>query len=156
LSELLIRAGTPADAKAVAALYAEFAAYLRSLDGGDEYHFDERSYLRDGFGADPAFQAIVACVDGEIVGYLLWHLGYDSDLARRILRIADLFVRPASRRAGVGRALMDEAERICREHGGVELCWEVFAPNELARAFYRAVGARHVDDLLIMRRRIAG
>jgi ribosomal protein S18 acetylase RimI-like enzyme len=156
LSAFVVRAATPADAKAVAALYTEFAAYLRSLDGGDEYYFDERAYLRDGFGADPAFQGIVAEADGEIAGYLLWHLGYDSDLARRILRIADLFVRPASRRAGIGRALMDEAERVCRAHGGVELVWEVFEPNELARAFYRSVGARHVDDLLIMRRRIRG
>ena len=150
----VLRAATPDDAKAVAALYAEFAAYLRSLDGGDEYYFDERAYLRDGFGPGAAFQAIVAEQDGEIAGYLLWHAGYDSDLARRTLRIADLFVRPAARRAGIGRALMDEAERICRKFGGVELVWEVFAPNELARRFYAAVGARHVDDLLIMKRRI--
>ncbi len=156
MSAFVLRAATAPDAKAVAALYSEFADYLRALDGGDEYYFDERAYLRDGFGADPAFQTIVCEVDGEIVGYLLWHLGYDSDLASRILRIADLFVRPGSRRAGIGRALMDEAERICRAHGGVELVWEVFVPNELARAFYASVGARHVDDLLIMRRRIRG
>jgi GNAT superfamily N-acetyltransferase len=151
---IAVRAATPADAKTVAALYSEFAAYLRSLDGGDEYYFDEQAYLRDGFGPDPAFSGIVAEVDGEVVGYLLWHLGYDSDLARRILRIADLYVRPASRRAGVGRALLDEAARICRARGGIELVWEVFEPNQLARKFYAGVGARHVDDLLIMRKRL--
>lgn len=150
----VVRPASASDAGAVAALYAEFADYLRSLDGGDEYYFDERAFLRDGFGPDPAFHGIVAEVDAEIAGYLLWHKGYDSDLARRILRVADLYVRPALRRAGIGRALMDEATRICREYGGVELVWEVFAPNELARRFYAGIGARHVDDLLIMRRRI--
>jgi GNAT superfamily N-acetyltransferase len=153
---IAVRAAAPADAGAVAALYAEFADYLRSLDGGDEYYFDAAAYLRDGFGPDPAFHGLVAEVDGEIAGYLLWHPAYDSDLAARTLRVVDLFVRPASRRAGVGRALMDEAERICRARGGVELVWEVFAPNALARDFYLGIGARHADDLWIMKRRIGG
>ena len=60
------------------------------------------AYLRDGFGARPAFFGIVAEDQGTVVGYLLYHFGYDSDAAARTLHIADLYVDSGTRRRGAG------------------------------------------------------
>ena len=86
----------------------------------------------------------------ELAGYLLYHLGYDADLAARNLHVIDLYVSPAARRQGAGRALMREAARLCREAGGAYLFWAVYAPNHLAADFYSALGAHFVEDLNFM------
>ena len=68
----------------------------------------------------------------------------------RILYIVDLWVDPAARRGGVGRALMGEAAARCRAKGGRALIWSVFAPNKLAAAFYEGLGARFYEALKFM------
>ena len=103
---LHIRTITAADAEPVVRMWSDFARYLRELGDTDEQNFGVEPFLRDGFGPDPAFSGIIAERDGGAVGYLLYHFGYDSDQAMRVVYIVDLWVDPAARRGGVGRALM--------------------------------------------------
>jgi ribosomal protein S18 acetylase RimI-like enzyme len=147
---LRIRTITAADAEPVVRMWSDFARYLRELGDTDEQNFGVEAYLRDGFGPDPAFTGIIAERDSVAVGYLLYHFGYDSDQAMRVLYIVDLWVDPAARRGGVGRALMREAAARCRAKGGRALSWAVFTPNRLAVAFYEGLGARFYDALEFM------
>jgi ribosomal protein S18 acetylase RimI-like enzyme len=147
---LHIRPARPADADTIARMWRDFAAYLRALGDIDEQNFDAEVFLRDGFGADPAFAGLVAEQGDEAAGYLLYYFGYDVDRAARIMFIADLWVDPTARRAGVGRALMQAAAARARDRGAVELVWAVFAPNRLAVAFYESLGARFLRDLEFM------
>ena len=147
---LTVRDSTPADADAIAALSAEFVAYLRALgdpDPGDGV--TAAAYLRDGCGADPAFAGLVAEADGRVVGYLLHHPGYDVDRGGRVLHVIDLYVAAAARRRGTGRALMAAAAEACRRAGRVALLWSVYPPNAAARTFYEKLGARYSGDLLM-------
>ena len=64
----------------------------------------------------------------------------------RFLYIVDLWVDPAARRGGIGRALMGEAAARCRAKGGRALIWAVFTPNKLAIDFYERLGADFYDD----------
>lgn len=145
-----IRAATVNDAEAIGELARQFAAYLRGLGDPTDFHFDADTYRRDGFGAAPAFAGIVAEVDGQVKGYLLYHFGYDTDRAMRLLHIVDLYVRDDARRHGVGRALMHAAARICRKAEGRELFWSVYVGNTLATEFYARLGARQTQDLRFM------
>ena len=52
---------------------------------------------------------------------------------------------------GPGRALMDEAARVCRGAGGKRMFWSVYAPNQPALRFYERLGARLTRDMLFMR-----
>jgi ribosomal protein S18 acetylase RimI-like enzyme len=61
-------------------------------------------------------------------------------VARRRAHIEDLVVARGRRRAGVGRRLMDEARRWATQHGACEIVLTVWAGNEGARRFYRALG----------------
>jgi ribosomal protein S18 acetylase RimI-like enzyme len=149
-SPLHIRTVTAADAEPIVRMWSDFARYLRELGDTDEQNFGVEAFLRDGFGPDPAFSGIIAERDGGAVGYLLFHFGYDSDQAMRILYIVDLWVDPAARRGGVGRALMSEAAARCRARGGRELSWTVFPPNRLSVAFYERLGAQFYNTTKFM------
>jgi diamine N-acetyltransferase len=141
-----VRHATQSDADAVANLSAEFEAYLRTLGDTTEFHFTAETFRRDGFGDAPAIRAFVAQHDGEIVGYLLYTFGYDTDRACRTLNIEDLYVSGHSRKQGIGKALMELAQAVCREAGGKELYWSVYKSNAPAYDFYAKLGAKRVDD----------
>lgn len=145
-----IRAATPKDATAIGQLAAQFADYLRGLGDDTNFQFTAETYLRDGFAANPAFAGIVAEIEGEVISYLLYHFGYDTDRAIRLLHIIDFYVQADKRGQGVGRMMMQEAARICRAQGGSELFWAVYTPNRLASVFYERLGATYTKDLLFM------
>ena len=141
-----IRPAVREDARSVEGLGTEFSNYIRSLGVSTESSFDAESYLRDGFGPNPAFSGLVADAGTGLLGYLLYHLGYDVDDAARVLYVIDLYIRCDSRRQGVGRALMEEAVNVCRRLGGSQVCWSVYEWNPSAFAFYESLGASYTKD----------
>ena len=148
---LTIRSMASLDANEMERLYAQSAAHLRALGDDSEFRFGAEVYLRDGFGARPAFQGIVAAEEDRLAGYLLYTFGYDTDRAARQLFVVDLLVDETVRRRGIGRALMERAAAICREAGGSEMVWVVHARNRLAIDFYRRLGAVDLAGLGMMR-----
>lgn len=141
-----IREATRDDGHDIGVLAGELAEHLRSLGDTTDFQFNTATYLRDGFGDNPAFQGLVAEIDNDVVGYLLYHFGYDTDLAIRTLYVIDLYVRPANRLQGVGRALIQRAGEICMATGGKGLFWSVYSPNRSAFQFYERLGAQYVSD----------
>src|SRR5215831_8470011 len=121
-----IRAARASDAPAIGNLANQFAGYLRSLGDPTDFKLTAETYLRDGFGLRPAFEGLVAEEHGCVIGYLLYHLGYDSDGAYRNLHIVDLFVDPKARKQGIGRGLMMAAAAVGRASGAREMTWSVY------------------------------
>jgi ribosomal protein S18 acetylase RimI-like enzyme len=150
-----VRSLTAADADAYLRMWGDFAAYLRGLGDTDEQGMTREKFLHDGFGPDPAFAGFIAELDREPAGYLLYHFGYQVDRAIRVLHVIDLWVDPAARRRGLGRALMSAAAQCARAKGAPEMVWEVFAPNRMAARFYERLGAGYVRGLDCMRIAVA-
>jgi len=150
-NSFIIRAACAGDAVSLGALAGQFADYLRALGDTSEFRLTAEAFLRDGFGERPAFAGLVAEEDNRVIGYLLYHFGYDSDRAARTLDIADLYVEQTKRNQGTGKALMAQAANIAREAGAEYLVWAVFRPNDIATKFYEGVGARRIDDIFLMR-----
>ena len=150
---LKIRPALAEDAEAVGRLAQQFADYLRSLGDTTDFNLTAQRYLQDGFGLRPAFAGLVAEMDGKVIGYLLYHFGYDSDAAARNLHIADLYVDSGTRRQGVGRALVSAAAQITREAGAQEMIWSVYNANKLAIRFYESLGAQRITDVFFMKLR---
>ena len=145
-----IREATRDDAHDIVALSDEFVDYLKSLGDNSNFQFNANTYLRDGFSDKPAFRGLVSEIDNKVVGYLLYHFGYDTDLAMRTLHVIDLYVRPANRLQGVGKALMKRAGEICVAAGGKRLYWFVYSPNTSAFNFYERLGAQYLKDMKSM------
>jgi GNAT superfamily N-acetyltransferase len=147
---LTLRACTRDDATVIAALYQQSANHLRSLGDKGALEFSADAYLRDGFTEQPAFEGILAEVDGRALGYLLYTFTYDTDRTLRILYVLDLLVDEASRGQGIGRKLMEHTQNIAKTRGAGELMWAVYKHNKLAEDFYTSLGAERLEDIFFM------
>ena len=139
-----VRPATADDAADVVRL----ARGLSLSDGGRPSQLTEQAFREDGFGADPAFEVLVAELNDNIVGYALFFPGYDSDRASRGLYLSDLYVDTALRRCGIGRALMKATARACSDAGGAWMFWSVLKRNREARRFYRTLAPELKDVVL--------
>ena len=90
---------------------------------------------------------LVAELDGTLIGTVM--VGYDGHRGW----INYLGVDPTSRRQGVGRALMAEAERLLRREGCPKVNLQVRTSNTEAIEFYRRVGFA-IDDVVSLGRRL--
>ncbi len=141
------RVATANDADQVVALYGEFTQFLRVLGDSTDARLTAEIYRRDGFGENPAFSGLVAERESEVIGYLLYHFGYDTELAARVMYIMDLYVEERQRMQGAAASLMAHAQSICRDYGAREILWSVYKLNPRAREFYEKLGGKLIDDL---------
>jgi GNAT superfamily N-acetyltransferase len=136
---IVLRQARPEDVGLLLALIAELAEYEHLTD---VLQADERGLAQTLFCEHPVAEAIIAARDGEAAGYAIYFATFSSFLARPGIWLEDLFVRPAHRRFGIGRALLAAVAARTRERGGERLEWAALDWNELALGFYRALGAR--------------
>jgi GNAT superfamily N-acetyltransferase len=144
----VIRDARPGDVAAIHRLVRELAEYERSLDQVVATEEDLRASL---FGLAPAVFALVAEHEGTVAGFALWFLNYSTWTGRHGIYLEDLYVTPALRRHGFGRALLAELARICVERGYARFEWSVLDWNEPAIAFYRSLGATAMDEWTVHR-----
>ena len=112
---------------------------LSKADSTNPSRLTEEIYCRDGFGDNPAFNALLAEIDSQVVGYSLYYEGYDTNRATRGLYISDLYVDEAWRRHGVGRSLMEATSQVCKDLGGEWMFWAVNKQNRIAKKFYKTL-----------------
>ena len=76
-----------------------------------------------------------------MVGCALWFLNFSTWRGVHGVYLEDLYVRPAHRGRGLGRALLVALAAVCVERGYARLEWPVLDWNEPSIGFYRALGA---------------
>lgn len=138
----MIRRIAPEDVPAVVGLVHELAEYER--EAGSCLLTPEQLTAAL-FGPSPALFGHVAAVDGEVVGCALWFLNFSTWRGVHGVYLEDLYVRPAHRGAGLGRALLAALAAECVERGYARLEWSVLDWNAPSIAFYRALGAASMD-----------
>jgi len=144
----VIRPASPADIPAIYRLICELADYERSLD---QVSATEDRLAASLFGPEPAVFAHVAEHDGSVVGFALWFLNYSTWLGKHGIYLEDLYVTPAVRGTGLGKALLAELAGICVERGYGRLEWWVLDWNSPARGFYASLGAVGMDEWTVHR-----
>jgi len=140
---LAIRPATIKDAPLLAAMIRELAEFRRL---SHELGATEEGITRDGFGAHPKFRAVIAELDGQPVGYALFFEFYSSFQGRAGLFLDDIFVRPAFRKHGVGKALISHVAQIAWNERYFCMRWEVLDWNKQAIDFYNNLGASFLDE----------
>jgi GNAT superfamily N-acetyltransferase len=94
------------------------------------------------FGARPLVECLVAETAAGLVGYALFYPRYSSFQTAPTLWLEDLFVEPAQRGVGAGKALMLELARLALNRGYGRVAWVVLNWNEPSIAFYRRAGGK--------------
>lgn len=107
--------------------------------------------LQDGFGSAPRYEALLVSVDNHLAGYAIVFETYSSFLALPTLYLEDIFVLPSQRQRKAGLALFLYCVRLAKERGCGRMDWTVLHWNELAKDFYRQLGARHLDEWQLYR-----
>ena len=103
------------------------------------------------FGAKPAAEAVVGEVDGQVVGFALFFTNFSTFLGRPGLYLEDLYVQPAHRGTGLGRALLQHLGALAVERGCGRFEWSVLDWNENAIRFYEKMGATVMPEWRICR-----
>lgn len=103
------------------------------------------------FGPSPRVFCDFVEEDGVPVGLALWFATFSTFEGRHGIWLEDLFVEPAHRGKGYGKALLVHLARRCVAEGLGRFEWSVLDWNAPSIAFYRALGARPMDEWTTMR-----
>src|ERR1044072_55966 len=145
--QLTIREAAEEDVEVLFALILELADYekLRDKVNGDA------EILRRSLFEERTAQALLAEIDGEAGGYAIPCGTFSSFECRAGVWIEDIYVRPESRRAGVGHPLFAWVARRGVARGARRVEWAVLDWNRLALDFYEELGATGLDEWRMMR-----
>jgi GNAT superfamily N-acetyltransferase len=149
MSDIHIRPGVEDDIPVILDLIRGLAEYEKARP--EEVPVDEAVLRESLFGARPAAEVLLAEVDGAAAGFALFFHNFSTWQGRRGLYLEDLFVRPAMRGRGIGKALLCELARIAMERGCARMEWAVLDWNTPAIDFYRSLGAVPMDEWTIFR-----
>lgn len=145
---ITIRAAEPADTAAILGFVRELAAFERAADA---VVATEPMLVEALFGQRPAAETVIAERGGQPVGFALFFANFSTWTGRRGLYLEDLYVTPAARGAGVGKALLIHLAGIARDRGWARFEWSVLDWNTPAVEFYRAMGAQAMDEWTVQR-----
>jgi len=143
-----VRPARADDVADLISLVRELAAYERALE---QAIATEADFTRDLFGPSPRVHALVADVDGTLIGYAIYFLNYSTWLGKHGLFLEDLYLRPTHRGLGAGTALLRALAQECVDHGYGRFEWSVLDWNEPALGFYRSLGANAMDEWTVQR-----
>jgi GNAT superfamily N-acetyltransferase len=147
-----IRAATEADVQLIFDLICELATYEKLRDQVVGTAEILRASLFDRGDAE----ALIVESAGEAVGYAIFYTSFSTFECRSGIWLEDVYVRPESRRGGIGLRIMEHLAALALERGHVRLEWCALAWNEPALDFYAKLGAQRLDDWRMLRLEVDG
>ena len=152
MPQFRIRAAAPADVPRVLEFIKELAAYERL---SHEVVADEGTIRAALFGpganAEAIFGELVGELEVEPIAFAVYFHNFSTFLGRRGLYLEDLFVRPAHRGGGHGKAMLAHLAGLALARGCGRFEWAVLDWNEPAIRFYEALGAKPNADWTVYR-----
>jgi GNAT superfamily N-acetyltransferase len=147
-----IRPARPDDVGLILSLVRELADYERGLH---EVEATEQSLHRhlfgEGLGRGPVAECVIGEIDATAQGFALFFHNFSTWKGKPGLYLEDLFVRPAARGAGLGKALLAHVARLAVERGCARYEWTVLDWNTPAIEFYRGAGAEAMSEWTVYR-----
>ena len=156
---LTLRPAVPDDASLILQFIRELAEYEREPDAAVA---TEADILRYAFSEHPLVKVVMADWEGQPAGFALWFLNFSTWEGKPGVYLEDLFVRPAFRGHGIGKALLQHLAALAVREGWTRFVWQVLDWNTPSIEFYEAHGAKVLREWLPCRvsgtalRRMAG
>ena len=145
---LSIRPATRADLPLIAQFIRDLAEYEKLAH---EVRFDEATLGDRLFGPRPYAEVLIGEIDGAPQGFALFFHNFSTFEGKPGVYLEDLFVRPEARGSGLGKALLKRLAAIAIERDCARLEWWVLDWNEPSIQFYKALGAKFMDEWTVMR-----
>lgn len=144
--EVEVRAGTTGDVPRLLAFIRSMAEFEKLTVSATEDSL--RAAL---FGDAPAARTLLAFVAGKPIAYATYYFTFATMVGKRGLWLDDLFIEPAFRGRGIGRALMAHLADVALRNQCGRFEWMVLDWNESAIGFYERLGATLLADWRICR-----
>ena len=103
------------------------------------------------FSTSPLAHALVAEMNGKLVGMATYYSIFSSFISRPGLWLDDLFVYEQYRNHGVGEALVRRLCAVAKAGRCGRVDWHVSAFNERGKKFYRRIGATISEKARLVR-----
>ena len=103
------------------------------------------------FGPDAKAHALLCHVDGSPAGYAVYFYNFSTWLGRHGIWLEDIYITPAYRGRGAGKALLKHVAGIAVRENCGRFEWSVLDWNTPAIEFYESLGARPLDEWTIYR-----
>ena len=143
MPEIEIRPATPTDIPLILSLIRELAEYERDPAAAVATPDLLQKHL---FGHDPIAHCVIGELDSAAQGFALYFFNFSTWLGRPGLYLEDLFVRPAFRGQGLGKALFLHLARLAHERGCGRMEWAVLDWNTSAIDFYKSLSAAPMSE----------
>jgi GNAT superfamily N-acetyltransferase len=143
-----IRRARKSEVGLIFSLICELAEYEKLLHEVEATEVDIDAAL---FGDNPRLFCEIAEWNGEPVGFAVWFFNFSTFSGRSGVYLEDLFVRPAHRGKGIGKALLAHLARLCVANGWARLQWSVLDWNTPSITFYKSLGAEMMDEWTVCR-----
>ena len=145
---LTLRPAVPADAPLILDYIRELADYEREPEAAVATEADIQRYA---FSEYPLVKVTMAEWEGRPAGFALWFLNFSTWEGKPGIYLEDLFVRPAFRGKGIGKALLQHLAALATKEGWTRFVWQVLDWNTPAIEFYEAHGAKVMRPWLTCR-----
>ena len=145
---LSIRRARPQDSRLIFSLICELAEYEKL---SHEVEATEQGIAAALFCDHPRLFCEIAEWSGEGVGFAVWFFNFSTFSGRPGIFLEDLFVRPAFRGKGIGKALLSHLAKLSIEQGCSRLQWTVLDWNTPSIEFYKSLGAVVMDEWKLCR-----
>ena len=142
MPKLTIHVATAADVDDIYASLVGIAETVKELHKLKSTVDDIRRF---GFGETPAFETLVAEVDGRFAGCCLYFASFSTWIGKPGVYVQDFYVADAFRGQGVGERLLQRLAAVTRKRGGCYIRLAVDTENYRAQAFYTRAGIKHSD-----------
>jgi GNAT superfamily N-acetyltransferase len=143
-----VRPATRSDVPLIFRLICDLAEYERLRH---EVRADAAGLAARLFGERPYAEVLIAEIDGAPVGFALFFHNFSTFEGKPGVYLEDLYVDPAVRGRGAGKALLKRLAGIAVERDCGRLEWAVLDWNQPAIGFYKRLGARPMNDWTVYR-----
>jgi GNAT superfamily N-acetyltransferase len=148
MTDFILRPAEPRDCAEIDRLVHELAVYEKLAHQKVGTAEDLRRAL---FGPRPAAEALLAERAGRAVGFALYFTTFSTFLAKPGLYLEDVFVEPAHRGLGIGKAILRHLAGLCVERGCGRFEWRVLDWNEPSIRFYESLGGKVLPEWELVR-----
>ena len=146
--EIRIVPATENDVAVVYSFIRKLAEYEKLLD---QVTATEEMLRETLFGERRVAEVVLAYIDEEPVGFALYFHNFSTFVGRAGIYLEDLFVEPAYRGKGIGKALLTYVAKIAVDRKCGRFEWAVLDWNTPAINFYRSLGAAPLEDWTLFR-----
>jgi GNAT superfamily N-acetyltransferase len=143
-----IRAASAADAQLIFDLIVELAVYEKAKH---EVKTSPAELTDTLFGPTAKARALICSIDGQPVGYAVYFYTFSTWLGKNGIWLEDVYVSPAARGKGAGKALLKHVAQIAVTENCGRFEWSVLDWNTPSIEFYKSLGAKCMEEWNIYR-----